>query len=485
MPEYLQGFLLIGTVLFLIAAPQIYLSHRRSRFKPNRAYFHLGEGAAKYQANDFTGAEAELNEAIRLDPTLHDAYLQRGFIYASQSKYDEALADYTRNIELDPHSAKNYRLRGDLYLRRGEYDKARADANRSFSFPASNSERADTFVIRGYCNLALGSVQGGLNNTQLIENAVSDFGEALTLKPLNLAALSGRGQAYRQQGKFEPALQDFSTIIALAPNILSTYELRADIYKQMEEYAKAEADFEKLFVLDSKARSLALVNIAAVRQLKGDNEGGIAACNEAIKLDPQVPFGFYTRGWIYICQEFWEAARVDFTRAIELNHPDLSCAYFYRAIAQSKLGKLDAAIKDYTESIALNPDFSLAFNNRGYAYSVIGSYENALDDCTQALRLNSSLMYAYGSRGHTYFLMGRYPEALADFQKALEIKPDHKFALAGEAIVQHALGNVEAAKTRWQALIALDSEYLNPNTLKTEYQCADDFAQAAQAVAAL
>ena len=76
--------------------------------------------------------------------------------------------------------------------------------------------------------------------------------------------------------------------------------------------------------------------------------------------------------------------------------------------------------------------------------------------------------------------MGKFEEALADFKKSIKLKPNHKFAIAGQALSHHALGQIEKARQSWQHLIALDSKYRNPEAIKGEYHCAEGFVEAAR-----
>ncbi len=55
---------------------------------------------------------ADYDQAITLDPTLADAYLQRGHAYREQGNLASARADYDQAIAHDPNSAEAYYNRG-------------------------------------------------------------------------------------------------------------------------------------------------------------------------------------------------------------------------------------------------------------------------------------------------------------------------------------------------------------------------------------
>ena len=69
-------------------------------------------------------ALADLNEAIRLNPKLPEAYASRGIVHFKLGQFKEEIADYTEALRLDPDMTEIYFSRGVGYVRDGELDKA-------------------------------------------------------------------------------------------------------------------------------------------------------------------------------------------------------------------------------------------------------------------------------------------------------------------------------------------------------------------------
>lgn len=325
------------------------------------------------------------------------------------------------------------------------------------------------------------------------EGALKDYEAALYRNSAYSYAHFNRGYIYLYQGKFDEAQQAAAQIIQIYPKSYLGYTLLADIYSCQKNYAAALAEYTRTLSLkmnDSERahvymrQGYALLSKYDAEKNPADIDSAAESFMSSLYAKHGNDCALAGHAQTLVLKGDYEAAVKAFTNASRL-HPSSAMMFLGRGSVYSIQGKTEAALADYATALRLRPSDGMAYNNRGYLHSVLGNLDQALADCDQAIKISPSNVYAYGSRGHTYFLIGRYPEALADFQKALEIKHDHKFALAGAAIVQHALGNLEAAKSHWQALVALDSEYLNPKTLKTEFQCADAFAEAAQAVAAL
>ena len=143
-----------------------------------------------------------MDQAIRLDPKLANAYNNRSLAYNNKGDYDRAIADLDEAIRLDPKLANAYNHRGWVYYKKGDIGRAVADVNEAVRLDpkyASARER------RGHILLASGDAKAALD----------DFNEALRLKAESIGALSGRGQVYEQQGLRSLALADYKKAIEL------------------------------------------------------------------------------------------------------------------------------------------------------------------------------------------------------------------------------------------------------------------------------
>ncbi len=94
----------------------------------------MGLGSNREAIEDFT-------QAIKLNPTLADAYYNRGCIYFDSGSSQEAMEDFTQTIKLDPYLASAYYNRGSTHLNFGNKQAALTDLQRAADLFEQQGER--------------------------------------------------------------------------------------------------------------------------------------------------------------------------------------------------------------------------------------------------------------------------------------------------------------------------------------------------------
>jgi tetratricopeptide (TPR) repeat protein len=125
-------------------------------------------------------AIADFSAAIRLDPKLALAYLNRGSVWREKDDLDRAIADFDEAVRLEPTLGHARFARGEAWHAKAEHDKA-----------------------------------------------IADFDEAIRLDPKNELAFFVRSEAWRQKGDFDNALADCDAAIRLDPKEALGYDARA------------------------------------------------------------------------------------------------------------------------------------------------------------------------------------------------------------------------------------------------------------------
>lgn len=96
-----------------------------------RAATRLADGLTLAWEGELEPAIDAFDRAIRAEPDLSIAYLNRGLAYQAKGDLRRALADLNRAIARDPDSARGYYHRSLLHRARGDTARADADAKRA------------------------------------------------------------------------------------------------------------------------------------------------------------------------------------------------------------------------------------------------------------------------------------------------------------------------------------------------------------------
>ena len=167
--------------------------------------------------SDYQRAEAYLNSAIELDPTLSSAWSGLGQVhFDASSKHvpgvskpnsaEIALNAAQKAAETDPRNAEAYWLLGFLYIRTGQPERAMSVCETSMNL---NPNLDCGWICAGLVHMARGNP----------EEAIPNIEYALRLNPIFRAANKHRylGIANFQSGQYEPAIDALRRALALAP----------------------------------------------------------------------------------------------------------------------------------------------------------------------------------------------------------------------------------------------------------------------------
>jgi len=296
-------------------------------------------GVAKYYLNDLHGALSDFSKSISQNPVYSQAYLYRAVVLSQFSKFNQAFLDFEMAIDLRPNSPDAYYSRGISYLLTMQPEKAIKDFSLVIRFEPKNIE---AWLNRGVAHL--------MNNDTL--SALKDYQHAIPLNPFNAEPYSKRGRLYYEMSKYQQALSDLNQAIKLDNTSSVNYFLRALTHSALENLDKAIDDLDKAITL-SPDNALSIYNRALIMWQKGDTKAALNDFDRVSELNPNNMLVYFNRGVLLYELEKFSDAIADFSSAIEL-FPDFARAYLGRSSAYARMGNWSESERDkiFAHSIA-------------------------------------------------------------------------------------------------------------------------------------
>lgn len=233
--------------------------------------------------------------------------------------------------------------------------------------------------------------QGGPSPAIKACTAIIDAGVEL---PDNLTyAYFYRGRAHAILKEGEAAAKDYAAALKIAPQLAHAHFGLGQIFKAREDWPHAAEEFAKAaastsedadvgeFTANSegqfRANSLTEHGFALFKS--GDLKQPLADYEAAAKLCPTCSAPERNKALLLEAQKKPTEAAAAADRAIALN-PRSAPAFLIRGSLEAHLGRLEAAIADFSEAIRLYPAFPLAYKARAFTYARLGKTKEAADD---------------------------------------------------------------------------------------------------------
>ena len=407
------------------------------RAEPGDAKTHASRGIAHSELGEYNRAVQDFEMALSLDPGQEVDYARMGKSYFELDRHTEAIQALDRAIDLDSQDARSLAYRSKAYDGLGRSDLAFKDLDEAIRI---SPQDAEAHYFRGLMNFRLGQH----------ERAVRDLDEAIRLDPTRAKQYIARGTVRIGLGRFPEAKADYAKGIEISS--------RAD----RPQTDQPLEDLEAAIRLNPQrpqayySRGLALYRLGLFDQALQDYD-------EALKRDPEDPDGLLRRGLAYHALGLYERAIEDYDHSIQLMRccfyqdvPDFFLFFFNRGLAFFNLGHYDRAIADMNSTMGFKHlALAEAFVIRGISYGQLGQAENAMSDLTQnqraiedlqrALRLYPEKQKVYYTRGLAYLHLGQYLLATAYFDEAIRLDPRDAAAYANRSTAYVALGQQDQA----------------------------------------
>lgn len=437
---------------------------------PSMPEAYTNRGSAYDELGNVNRALEEFDHAIALDPSSGNAYFNRGLTRLRMGNYEAALADINRDLERRPTHARTYALRGSCFLMMHRYKEALSDFNTALSFKpderiavdgraialknlGQTAESQSEFARASHMPPGTFAIppKNGQDEKQNDALVATRLTQSLKANPNNVNALDWRCNTNFRLHHFQECIADATAILRLNPKHRSVYALRGKSYLAIKDYKKAISDLSAA-LLDSPNSPEILPIRAAAYHNSHDYVSAIADLSKAIHSMPSNKSLYLQRGFSYLANSQFPEAISDFTRWVEAN-PNRGNPYLVRGNAYLKAEQYEKAKADFAQALALGESRHAVYPLRASADIQLGHLQEAIDDCSKDIKDFGASAQTLKDRARAYILSGKTEEGMVDLNNAIRLTPNDPLLYYLQAAVQsQAKQNAEALATIKKAL---------------------------------
>jgi len=183
-------------------------------------------------------------------------------------------------------------------------------------------------------------------------------------------------------------------------------------------------------------------------------QNGETLWNDTIRKYPgQIYDAHLNRGYyLHRVAKRLDAALADFDQAIALN-PAAPTAWLDRGLLLADMNQMDSAYVCFDRTIQLDPHIVDAWNNRGVIKLRRGDLPGAIGDFTKTIELDPGYRSAYANRASAYAALREFEKSIADYRRAAELDPANPENHLQMGIDLHQLGRYPEAVAEYDEAI--------------------------------
>ncbi len=174
------------------------------------------------------------------------------------------------------------------------------------------------------------------------------------------------GNEYYKAGNIADALKEYTKAVEIYPGEPSYHLMLGFAYSARDLDDRAEEQMKEALKLNPMF-SEARIGLAYIYQKKGDWDGVIRECREALKnIYYKTPEVAYLNMGIAYYEKGDYAASIESLRKAASLKPDLAAAYYNMGLALEREKKRDEAVAAYRKAVKLRPRYAKAYYRLGF-----------------------------------------------------------------------------------------------------------------------
>lgn len=455
------------------------------KYEPDNFYLWYNLAKSELALGNYNEAKEYINNAISLNPSFVELYLDRGFINYKLNHLEDSENDYLMALKLAPLNPVAPAEYGVFLWKTSAYLKAAEEFNNALFLESDNKDfkiykayllqlaKQQTDSINAWKEILLENNNNQValfnlarlyqeNNNYLdaielykklisvlvnkddknilevksalafcfhkngdLEEASLIYGDILKQEPNNSIVLFNFGVLLNAQGNYGEAISVFNKAIEnkFTP-ISSVYEALVLAYSNLNDNASLKDAYKKWLEEDTNNVN-ARINYAKFLAKSGDSQQAIDQYRVAATLDTTPEVKYELAKFLFELNDLYGAVG-QLQEYLKVKSGDLN-ALVLLANAYKDLGIDEEAINYYKKIIAIQYDNHLAYYNLGLLYQKNNKYKEAQNYLLKAIELNEKYSPAYYALGLSYMSDDNMQKAKELFEKYLEIDPKGEY----------------------------------------------------------
>ncbi|MEZ2280543.1 MAG: tetratricopeptide repeat protein [Microcoleus sp.] len=249
------------------------------------------------------------------------------------------------------------------------------------------------------------------------------------------------------------------------PSIDKMEKAAVDLSQQAEVYLAEGRLNEAVAACESALKiqpnlATACQTLGKVMQLRGEIEQAKQWYEAAIDRNPNLPEVYANLGILYSQLKQWQNAIAACEKAISLA-PKFAAAYRQLAIVWTQLQKQETATQYWYQAFNIDPNWATAdeYVTLGNHLVEQDKFDRAIECYSRAIQIDPQLLIAYHNLGEVLFREKRWEEAIANYRKVIKINPDSFESYHSLGKIWAAQGELDRAISCYQKSIEINPKY--------------------------
>ncbi|MGL5063602.1 MAG: tetratricopeptide repeat protein [Microcoleus sp.] len=234
---------------------------------------------------------------------------------------------------------------------------------------------------------------------------------------------------------------------------------QAEVYLAEGRLNEAVAACESALKIEPNL-AVACQTLGKVMQVRGEREQAKQWYEAAIDRNENLPEAYANLGNLYCQERRWEKAIAVYEKAIALA-PNFAAAYRQLGRVWTQLDRREAAAECWYRACNIEPDWATddEYLTLGNSLAELGKIQQAIECYDRAIKLNPNLAAAYHNLGEMLASEKRHDEAIANYEAALKISPNSfdSYHSLGKVLVEK--GELELAIECYRKSLEFDPNY--------------------------